>query len=564
MNGRKVGDLLFKAPSLRWRIVTVLLAASLLPLAIAGFGSWVVFGRLLEHKAREQMRTVVTSHAAAIDSYLAERVNLLQLTAGCNSVSHLTDNALQDLLAELNEASDGGFVDLGVIDAKGDHRAYVGPYDLHDRNYVDAEWFREVMLKGSYVSDVFLGYRQVPHCVVAVKEQNGYEGWVLRATINSAQFDDIVDRGDAGGTCDAYVLNSAGLYQTTPRVGAVLDTATAGSLTPHRGVRERRILEEGSTRIEATTWINDNQWMLVVRQDLATVRAPVNQAIARGAYVVLAAVLLLVATAFLATWHLTRKIDKANSEREELSRAFMRSAKLASIGELSTGLAHEINNPLAIISAEQTNIADLAGELNGAEGTREVLESVDRSRIQIQRCASITKKMLQFGRDRQATLEPTDVAPRLSEIADLLRRRAAVRNIEIDLKLQKDLPHVLIDPVELEQVIVNLLNNSMDALPGGGVIEISARSEGERLHIEVRDNGSGIDPQDIDRVFEPFFTTKPPGKGTGLGLSVCYGVVRSWGGAISVESERGKGTTVHIRLPLPGRKRSRGRRRNPA
>lgn len=557
-----VGNLMSRAPSLRWRIVTVLLVAALVPLGIAGFGSWIVFGDLLEQKAREQMRTVVRGHASAIDSYLAERVSLLQLLGASISMAQISDESrLRDLLSYLDLASGGGFVDLGVIDERGNHLAYVGPYDLRSRNYLEAEWFREVMARGTYVSDVFLGFRQVPHCIVAVRREVDGQPWILRATINSAQFDELVGGWTPGGDIEAYIVNRQGLYQSTPKTGALLEPAGVQLPEPHAGVRERRVAEGGDVKIEVTTWINDNRWALVVRQDLDAIQAPVNQAIARGAYVVLFAVLLLVATTFLATRHLTRKIDSATAEREEMSRAFMRSAKLASIGELSTGLAHEINNPLATISAEQTNIADLAGEMNGSSQAAGILESVGRSKAQIQRCANITKKMLQFGRERDVTLELADIRPRLVEIADLMRRRAAVRNVEMLLDLDENLPPVLIDPVELEQVMVNLINNSIDALPSGGRIQVRARREEDRVHVEVEDNGTGIDPQDMDRLFEPFFTTKPPGKGTGLGLSVCYGIVHSWGGTIRAESERGKGTTIHILLPLTDREpRTRPRR----
>jgi len=169
----------------------------------------------------------------------------------------------------------------------------------------------------------------------------------------------------------------------------------------------------------------------------------------------------------------------------------------------------------------------------------------------VERCASITRKMLQFGRKSETKLEPTDIAPRLREITTLLHTQASVRNVELIVDLPDNLPKVLLDPVELEQVIVNLINNSFDALPNGGRIGILARREKERLCLTLEDNGAGIAPADLERVFEPFFTTKPVGMGTGLGLSVCYGIVQAWGGNLSVESEVGKGTRMHIDIPLP-------------
>jgi two-component system, NtrC family, sensor kinase len=264
-------------------------------------------------------------------------------------------------------------------------------------------------------------------------------------------------------------------------------------------------------------------------------------------------VVILVLATVLATWHLTNRIEKTTAEREAMSRAFVRSAKLASIGELTTGLAHEINNPLAIISAEQTNIADILAEPNLCVPDREqALESVQRCQNQVRRCAAITQKLLQFGRSKESCVEPTQLAPRLKEIKALMARQAQVRNISLDLYVDDKLPPVLADPIEIEQVIVNLINNAFDAMPNGGQISIRAELDGDRVLLEVADSGTGIPAEDLERVFEPFFTTKPVGKGTGLGLSVCYGIVRSWGGEMEISSEVGRGTALRLILAFQG------------
>jgi two-component system NtrC family sensor kinase len=279
------------------------------------------------------------------------------------------------------------------------------------------------------------------------------------------------------------------------------------------------------------------------------VQAPVNQAIARGAYVVLIAVMILILTTVLATWHLTRQIDKVTAEREAMSKAFVRSAKLASIGELTTGLAHEINNPLAINSAEQTNIADIVGNASSDRtDLDQALESVKRCQNQIRRCAAITQKLLQFGRSKEPQVQPTGLAPRLAEIKALMERQASLRNVRIALHVDDRLPKVLADPIEIEQVVVNLINNAFDAMPNGGEITIRADLDVDRVLLEVADSGTGIAPEDLERVVEPFFTTKPVGKGTGLGLSVCYGIVHSWGGEIEISSQVGVGTAVRLIL----------------
>jgi two-component system NtrC family sensor kinase len=403
------------------------------------------------------------------------------------------------------------------------------------------------------VSDVFMGFRQVPHCVIAVKRQEGDHAWVLRATISSDRFEAIVRAEQLGTTGNAYLVNKEGIYQLPPRNERVLAKSRIGVPRAHSGVSSQKIEVGGRTLIQTTTWLNNDRWMLVVEQDEAEIRAPVHQAVMRGVVVVgMAAVLVIFAT-IIATRFLTRQIDSANRERDELSKDLLRSAKLASLGELSTGLAHEINNPLAIILSEQTNISDLVLQLPAEHPDRQdMLESVERCKRQVERCGGITAKMLQFGRTREPRNQPTDVKPKLEEIVDLMQKRAQLKNVRLVLSAEPDLPPLVLDPTELQQVIVNLINNALYATGQGGEIAVVAARDGPRVRITVRDNGCGIPREHMSRVFQPFFTTKPVGQGTGLGLSVCYGIVRNWGGTMGVESQEGVGTEVRILLtPAP-------------
>lgn len=549
--GKGQGQIGERGLRLGGRIVTVLLVASLLPLALTGVGSWVVFERLLADKTLEVHGAVVRGHAAIIELYMAERLRALELAAATNDVADLeAEGALERLLAQLNATHDEAFVDLGVIDSDGRHLAYVGPHDLRGRNYAEAEWFRYVMERGSYVSDVFLGYRGVPHCVIAVRRVEGERRWVLRATLDSDRLDALVRTVELGQTGDAYLVNADGVYQTTPRVGAVLEQASIPRPRPHQGVDHTRLEVPGRPpQLVATAWIREPHWMLVVQQDEGEVREPVRRAMLPGVLVVALACLVMVAATLLATRHLVSRIAEANQEKDGLQRDLLRSSKLASLGEMSTGLAHEINNPLGIISAERTNISDVLAALEGKPEDRdEIRESLERIARQVERCAAITGKMLRFGRHGGGEVQPTDVAPRLEEIVGLLERQAKVRNIDLRLDLERDLPEALLDATELEQVVVNLVNNAIQAIEGQGTIVVSAKREGDEVELAVTDDGPGIAPENLERVFQPFFTTKAPGKGTGLGLSVCYGIVTSWGGRIEADSTPGKGTRITIRV----------------
>jgi two-component system NtrC family sensor kinase len=550
--------LLRRKIALRWRIAAALLLVSLLPLGVLSIGAWSVFGRLLLEKSLELQRTVVEGHARSIDLYLAERLRALDLAARGYRREELRDpQALRQLLETLNHSYDHSFIDLGVIGSDGRHLAYAGPYNLLDRNYAETEWFLAVCREGVHVSDVFLGFRQVPHCILAVQRLEGDGFWILRATINSEQFDRLVHTGRLGRTGDAFLVNAAGLYQTPPKEGRVLERADLPIPANLHGVLDSRVTEGGRRMRRVTTWLHGGRWLLVVQQDEAEIMAPVRRAMAAGALVVFAAVALVAAATILSTWHLTGRIEEAVRERDALSRDLLRSAKLASLGEMATGLAHEINNPLAIISAEQTNIVDLVGEIDApGEAGAEILDSARRCLRQVERCAVVTSKMLQFGRQAEARRRPTDVQPRLEEIARLMGGQAVLRGVDLQLEVEPGLPPLLLDPTEIEQVLVNLVHNALQATGSGGRVRITARREGSTVLLQVADSGCGIPPENLERVFQPFFTTKPLGEGTGLGLAVCYGIVQSWGGTIRAESEPGQGTVMTIRLPLTAQEAS--------
>jgi two-component system NtrC family sensor kinase len=541
-----------EASGLRWRIVGAILLAALVPLAGGGVGSWIILGGMLEDKSLEFHRALVAGHANQIDAYLLERLRALELASSSLLLQDLENpDALERLRERLNAAWAESFTDLGVIDESGRHLAYAGPYPLKDKTYADQAWFAEAIRAETYVSDVFLGHRQVPHCILTVRRMDQRGVWLLRATINSRGFEALVHTVQLGQTGDVFLLNTAGVYQTPPRTGEILEPS-AVPVQLHRGVSDSRVESDGHILLRSTTWLNRDRWMLVIQQAEEEIQAPVHRALMLGAGVLLLALLLVAVTSLLATWHLIVKIDRVNAQRDALTKDLLRSAKLASLGEMSTGLAHEINNPLAIISAEQTNIDDVLAEIDPpSPQVIEARDSVARIGRQVKRCGAITAKMLQFGRDTDTAPQACELAPKLEEIVGLLERQAKIRNVTLELEVEDHLPQLRVDPTELQQVIVNLINNSLYAIKAGGSIRVAARRQGLQVELTVADDGEGIPAEQIDRVFQPFFTTKPPGQGTGLGLSVCYGIVTGWGGTIKATSRPGLGTRMTIALPIP-------------
>jgi two-component system NtrC family sensor kinase len=357
-----------------------------------------------------------------------------------------------------------------------------------------------------------------------------------------------MELGEGG---DIFLVNRDGLFQTPPKDGEVLTASSLPQVPAFPDVREETVRKGRETVHQVTTWLNDSQWRLVVQQPEEEILAPVHRAVLEGGLVATLAMAMVFLATIIITSRLIRRIDQANLQRDQMYSDLMRSAKLASLGEMSAGLAHEINNPLAIISAEQTNLEDGLENLGiPGDSLAALRKSVHRCKRQVDRCGKITAKMLQFGRNTDTAVRPTETEPILRETGALLERHARANNATLQMELEPGIPPARLDPNELEQVLANLVNNAVDALGTGGIIRISARRDGGDLLLEVRDNGSGIAPDNLERVFHPFFTTKPVGKGTGLGLPVVHGIVRGWGGTIQIASQVGVGTTVSIRVPL--------------
>jgi len=270
---------------------------------------------------------------------------------------------------------------------------------------------------------------------------------------------------------------------------------------------------------------------------------------------------LISCASFLTMHYLLIQIRKANEQKRYLDKQLLQSHKLASLGELSSGIAHEINNPLAIIGEEAGWLQDILkrDSLKDMRELDEFRDSLQQIRTQSLRCREITHKMLDFARKKEPLIQRVDVNRLIEDMARLVEREAVNNNISIIREYAGELPLVHTDAPLLRQVVLNLFNNAAHAIGKDGSITITTRIKGDgHIDIAVSDTGCGIPKEHLGQIFDPFFTTKPPGKGTGLGLSICHGIITRLGGAISVETEMGKGTCFTIHLPLKYEKEANG------
>lgn len=530
--------------------------------------SYYFFTHSIESATTASIVRIVEDHRDMIDTFLRERKADLAFILRSYTFKALSNPRELDAVFERLQEKSNTFVDLGVFNEAGLHVAYHGPYKLVGRVYREATWFKEVMKNGYYISDVFLGYRRLPHFVIAVGRQEGGKTWVIRATIDTYMFNHIVEGVHIGKTGEAYLLNAKGVFQTQRRSGGNLMAGDPEALELPESQSSTKTFMQKDSRGEkflyATTWLREKNWLLVVRQE----KSDAFKALYTATYLVLMVSVLggavIILAAFFLTGRIVSRIKRADTEKKDLGEQLIRASRLAELGEMAAGFAHEINNPLQIIRSEQALIEAILSDLKEAGGLKEskdlaeLEDSLGQIRLQIDRCAKITQSILKFGRQSEPVLEDIDLRDYIPQVTAMISKKASVHDIKLVHDISEDSPLVNADPGQLQQVLMNLLNNAFDAIVSrhgseGGELTVGvAPRDSEKVEIWVKDNGSGISPENLKKIFSPFFTTKPIGKGTGLGLSVCYGIIDSMGGTIEVASEKGVGATFTITLPAAG------------
>ncbi len=231
-------------------------------------------------------------------------------------------------------------------------------------------------------------------------------------------------------------------------------------------------------------------------------------------------------------------------ELEDTNLQLFQAEKMASLGNLAAGVAHEISNPLSGVLLHAKMLAE---RLDPDHGWQEDLTLIVEQTLRVK---DLLKNVLEFSRPPSESMTRLSLAANIEQAVRIVANQAVFHDIEIIRDLQPDLPRIIGDSGQLNQVFINLLVNAADAIDGPGKIEISARHDGGQIGIEVRDTGAGIPPEHLPQLFNPFFTTKPAGKGTGLGLSTTYNIIKRHGGDVSVSSEPDQGTTFRITLPI--------------
>jgi two-component system, NtrC family, sensor kinase len=539
-----------------WKLSVLLTGiVVLVPLIFITVVGYQVTEHDLEVEFRLRTARIVSNTRRTIDFFLSERRAALEFIANDNTFEDLYNpKRLGVILENLKKSFGAGFMDLGIIEGGGLQKTYVGPFGLQNKDYHTQPWFQQVIGRGVYISDVFLGYRRVPHLVIAVKQSlpNG-DFHVLRASLGIQPFEDLLAGLELSGNGDAFIINHRGILQTKSRYnGNVLDSLNLPipEVNASTQVVETRNpngekLFVGYRFIEGTPFI-----LMIVKNKHDLMQSWRRTRLGLTIFLV-SSVTIILAVILGTVTYMVRNIHIADEKRLMTLHQMEYSSKMASIGRMAANIAHEINNPLAIINEKAGLIQDLFTIKKHYAGDPKLAGLVESILTSVKRAGNITKRLLTFARNLEGTIETVKLEQVIRDVLSFLEKEAQFSNIQIRLDAGADVPAIESDRGKLQQIFLNIINNAFAAIENGGHLDIQIRSApAGQVQVQIRDDGCGIPEEDLHHIFEPFFSTKISKGGTGLGLSITYNLTHEIGGDIKVASQVGRGTCFTVLLPL--------------
>lgn len=544
-----------RSRNLRSNLLITMLFIAMVPLTATAGISYFQYRGLLQTETLNHARWSAENAQLAIEAFLDKLQAAIRVAADAYSVAELSDQKIINQVFSNLKVEHKGLVDLSFIAPNGVQKSYAGPYNLKGKDYSESPWYGRALVSRIFISEVFLGYRNVPHFVIAATKRDGEDNeyWVLRASVDTQTLNRFMESVSTEAVDDIFLINEKGILQSSSRFYGQANEMIPFEVRPKKsGITLAVNQQSNQPFIRTAGYVKGTPWILVQEQQGYFQRKSWESFRYHLLVTFFVCMLLVGFLAYRIADYISISIRKSDECRELMQQENEHTNKLASIGRLAAGVAHEINNPLAIISEKAGLMKDLLEHVEDfkyKDKFRSQLVSLEKA---VSRSRVITHRLLGFARRMEVSLEPLQLVEVIEEVLGFLDKEAGYRNIKIEKFLQPDLPLIYSDHGQLQQVFLNIINNAIDAVDNGGEISIACQETGMgAIQVDISDNGPGIAPEVINNIFEPFFTTKRSKnkQGTGLGLSITYGLVKKLGGDITVHSELGTGTTFSIRLP---------------
>lgn len=537
---------------LKRNIIIIMLLITIIPLATMIIINYFQYRSHLRNQIMAPLYGMVEKTRHSFELFLDQRLAIIRFISTAYTFKELEDKQnIKKILISLKKEC-CGFVDIGLINAEGDLISYAGPYALLGKNYSKQISFQETQIKGQYISNVFLGHRKYPHIVIAVQhlKDNG-QTWVLKATIDTDFFDNLISSMGLARQTDAFLINKDGILQTNSLYyGNTLQKCSIKA--PINSFKSSSIEMTDSNNREiiiVSSPFSIADYILVIVQP-HSVAMESWYALKTEMIIIFFISLAIILFAILRmTDVLVKRIKTSDENRENVLAELQHAQKLSSIGRLAAGVAHEINNPLAIINQKAGLMDDLIDLSQNFDKKIKFMELTGAILKSVERCRKITHRLLGFSKRIDVKIEPIHVNNIIKEVLEFLEKDILYRRIDVRMNMLDSLRIIQSDHGQIEQILLNLLTNAFAAVEDFGKVEIETANKRQNgIRITIRDNGCGIPKNIIKNIFDPFFSTKKE-KGTGLGLSITYGIIKKLGGNISVESTPGEGSVFTVDLP---------------
>ncbi len=537
--------------SLRRSMTLLMVAVSVTPLLVLTGINHASYQSTIRQELATPLRGVAGKTRTSLELFLTERASTVSLIASAYSFEELSDEKTLTRIFRALKQEFQGFVDLGLVNSQGIQTGYVGPYNLKGVDYREQPWLHQAEVQGKYISDVFLGVRGTPHLVIAVSRMDDTgRAWVVRATIDTAPLEKLVSATGLSPDADAFLLNTAGVLQTSSRLyGDIL--AAAPLAVPPVSHDTTVIMSQdkaGRDLVAAYAFVQDTDFVVMAVKPRTALFQPWTNLQTDLLMVLCVGIALIVGVSSLLIHKLVGRLQASDEHRIAAMAQIEHSHKLSSIGRLAAGVAHEVNNPLAVINEKAGLALDFLRMMDDFPKKDRITTLLEGITVTVERARGITHRLLGFARRMDADLQELHVDEVLAETLGFLEQEARQRGVTISTDFHQDVPAVVSDRGQLQQVFLNIVGNALAAVEQGGAVNVACLPEKGGARVVVRDNGKGIPPEVMRHLFEPFFTTKQE-QGNGLGMFITYGIVKRLGGSIAVDSTPGAGATVTVILP---------------
>ncbi len=485
------------------------------------------------------------------DKYLST----LRIIGSQYGVEKLKNKMLINTVLKDVQKSDIDFFSLNLINIDGDIISCCN----NDKYFTRHEIFNIPGIKAG--QDCFIDHiitiSGQPYIIVGIKLiKNSTEPYFLAGIIDNLTINSFLEENRIEDIVDVYLMDNNGVLLTPsvyfgkPGLKAPLPEkekfpSSMMVSNPDKKKKGGKFLFLGVNKIDNTDM---KLGILLSSTDFEAFMSRVKYHIFTMAFL---SILFIIVTLAVLVTHVVRIYYRADKVRQVYLAKAAHNSKMASIGQLAAGVAHEINNPLAIINEKAGLLQDLFTFVDEYKSDKRVLSAIDAIIAAVERAGTITHRLLGFARKTDSSIQAVSIEDTVSEVIEFVKKEMENKSIRVNLHIPAYFPKIITDQGKLQQILINLVNNALAAMDEKGILTIEAKKNphDKSIKIYVKDNGCGISSEDQKKIFEPFFTTKAEIGGTGLGLALTYGLVRDLHGSLEFESSKGVGTTFIITLP---------------